>query len=101
MPVESLYMISCDGNSNVFHICHHFPDIHCQNMYDLDLDLYNEPTSNLNIYLYNFLYNKLYHICHSLRDNHVLTFKISQIRFFDRQREVKAMRYNVADHMLE
>ena len=38
-----------DGDSNVFIICHHFHNIQCRNMHDFDLDLNNEPRSDVSM----------------------------------------------------
>ena len=43
-PIHDLLF---DDNSNFYPDCHHFQDIHCRSVRDLDLDLQNEPRLNV------------------------------------------------------
>ena len=46
MPIKSPYMLF-DDNHNFYHLYHHFQDIHCWNVHELDLQ--NGPRSNVNM----------------------------------------------------
>ena len=50
MPIASQYK-TCYSTAMVSFnpICHHLKDIHCRDMHDLDLDLWNWPRSNVNM----------------------------------------------------
>ena len=92
MPIERQY-VTFDGNSYVLPICHNFCDIYCENMHDLDLGFSKRSKSIVNMPFeiptsHNCPFNdnsNLYHTCYRLRDNHVYTSGIVQIRIFDLQ----------------
>ena len=46
---KPMHDLPFDGKSNNLPISHHFQDIYCGNVHDLDLDLYNGPRSNVNM----------------------------------------------------